>query len=71
VSTAAQLRTSFFEENLRDLNRLVFAAEALEAPKLPEVPNWERERVRIASSWTASSRSNKRWSWASSGRSWL
>ncbi len=43
MSTAAQLRTSFFEENLRDLNRLVFAAEALEAPKLPDVPNWERE----------------------------
>lgn len=43
MSTAAQLRTSFFEENLRDLNRLVFAAEALEAPELPEVPHWERE----------------------------
>jgi hypothetical protein len=41
VSTAAQLRTSFFEENLRDLNRVVFAAEALEAPKLPDVPDWE------------------------------
>lgn len=43
MSTAAQLRTAFFEENLRDLNRLVFAAEALEAPELPEVPHWERE----------------------------
>jgi hypothetical protein len=42
VSTAAQLRTSFFEENLRDLNRLVFAAEALETPKLPDVPDWDK-----------------------------
>lgn len=43
MSDAAQLRTAFFEENLRDLNRLVFAAEALEAPAMPDVPNWERE----------------------------
>jgi hypothetical protein len=43
VSTTAQLRTAFFEEHLRDLNRLVFAAEALEVPDVPEVPNWERE----------------------------
>lgn len=43
MSTAAQLRTSFFEENLRDLNRLVFAAEALEAHELPDAPDWERE----------------------------
>lgn len=43
MTTAAQLCTSFFEENLRDLNRLVFAAEALEATKLPEIPSWERE----------------------------
>lgn len=43
MSTAAQLRTAFFEEHLRDLNRLVFAAEALEVPELPDVPSWERE----------------------------
>ena len=43
MSTAAELRTRFFEENLRDLNRLVFAAEALEAPAMPDVPSWERE----------------------------
>lgn len=43
MSDAAKLRTAFFEENLRDLNRLVFAAEALEPPELPDVPNWERE----------------------------
>jgi hypothetical protein len=40
VSAAQALRDRFFQENLRDLNRLVYAAEALEAPELPDVPPW-------------------------------
>lgn len=33
---------SYQEDCVRDLNRLVFAAEALEVPSLPEVPPWEK-----------------------------
>ena len=34
---------SYHEDCVRDLGRLVFAAEALEAPQLPDVPSWEKE----------------------------
>jgi len=40
--SAAALRSQFFEENMRALNRLVFAAEAVETPQLPDVPSWDK-----------------------------
>ncbi len=42
MSAAQALRDQFFSENLRALNRLVHAAEAIEAPTLPEVPPWSK-----------------------------
>ncbi len=36
------MSAALFEDSIRDLNRLVFAAEALEAPDLPDVPDWEK-----------------------------
>ncbi len=36
MSAAQALRDQFFSENLRALNRLVFAAEAIEEPTYPE-----------------------------------
>jgi hypothetical protein len=45
MSEAQRLRDLFFEDNLRDLNRLVFAAEALEAPEPFERPGklaWDK-----------------------------
>lgn len=37
------MSAQLFEDSVRDLNALVFAAEALETPELPDVPVWERE----------------------------
>ncbi len=36
------MSAALFEDGIRDLNRLVFAAEALEAPTLPDVPPWAK-----------------------------
>ncbi len=37
------MSAALFDDGVRDLNRLVFAAEALETPELPDVPDWEKE----------------------------
>ena len=37
----AQLLADFNDEHLRDLNRLVFAAEAIECPEIPTWPAWK------------------------------
>ncbi len=38
---AADHRAQFYADHLRTLNRLVFAAEALDTPPTPERPDWK------------------------------